>query len=88
MFQNMRGAELTGGTSVRTMKGVSNPPTNRAAMKQDGFSAGAILAIGVAIGTAIGVAMHNIGAGVGIGALVAGAYAATNALVRIRRGRL
>lgn len=56
-------------------------------MKEDGLSAGAILALGVAVGTAVGVAMHNIAAGVGIGALVAGAYAATNALVRIRRKR-
>jgi hypothetical protein len=75
-------------TRVSGMKGVGAVSPNRAGMKEDGLSAGAILAIGVAIGTAIGVAMHNIGAGVGIGALAAGAYAATNALVRIRRGRL
>jgi zinc transporter ZupT len=56
-------------------------------MQQNAFSPAVTLALGVAVGTATGVAVHNIPAGVGVGAVVAGTFSATRALVQIVRAR-
>jgi zinc transporter ZupT len=56
-------------------------------MRQDGFSTGGLLAVGVAIGTAIGVAIHNTAAGIGIGLGIAATYSGFRALIRARGPR-
>lgn len=51
-------------------------------MRQDGFSPGVFIALGVAVGAGLAVALHNTAEGIGVGVAIGAACA----VVRRKRG--